>query len=161
MIRNITLVLGLILSFSVFAHQATTIKLAGDGNLVGLPNEYLPANFDRSSWTLSIADKKYVFPACVSNQLSDLKVRDFKVESSWYNPIIIISDTETHSFPSYIKISVKSEGFYILLDLDTTRPFDANSPEYSELAIDEICGLLSSPNKNSIIDSAKNASQNK
>jgi len=161
MTRKILIVIGLLVSYYTVAHQDTIINLASDGNLIGLPKEYLPASFERSSWTVSIADKKFVFPACISTQLADLEISEFDIKSSWYNPIIIISDTENLSLPSYLNITVESENFSVLLKLDTARPFNPYHPEYTDLTTDEICDLRPSPNKNLIIDSAKNASQNK
>lgn len=161
MSRRIALFIGLLVSFGAVAHQDTIIKLAADGNLVGLPKEYSPANFNFSNWTLSIADKKYVFPTCISGPLSDLRANQFQIKSSWYNPVIVISDTDSYSFPSYIKITVESENFSVLFDLDTVKPFNPLHSEYAALTTGEVCNLLSPPNKNLIIDSAKKASQNK
>jgi hypothetical protein len=159
--QRIALFIGLLVSFGTVAHQDTTIKLAADGNLVGLPKEYSPANLDFPNWKLSIAGKKYAFPTCVSTQLSGLDVNELEIKSSWYNPIIVISDTESYSFPSYIKIAVESENFYVLFNLDTVKPFNPLHSEFAVLTSAEICNQLSPPNKNLIIGSAKKASQNK
>jgi hypothetical protein len=159
--RSIALFIGLLVSVGATAHQDTAIKLATDGSLVGLPKEYSPANFNFSNWTISIADKKYVFPTCISTKFSDLGVNQFQINSSWYNPVIVISDFDSYSFPSFIKITVESENFSVLLDLDTVKPFNPLHSEYAVLTTGEVCNLLSAPKRNLIIDSAKKNSQNK
>ena len=139
MYRSILCIVVMCIPFPLAAHQDTTLKLESDGRLVGLPQEYLPANLDISSWTISIVKQQFTFPRCLSSRLKGVKESDIEISSSWYNPVHVVSEDEYFSFPSYLKIEIESKDFVALFKLDNAKPFDTTHPEYKEIDDVDVC----------------------
>lgn len=142
MIRFVVFIIATLAISDLSAHQDTILKLEQNGDLLGLPSEYSPAKFDKEKWVISIKDNSYVFPKCISATLGELKTSEILITSSWYNPVVVVSDDEYHSFPSYLRIVVESVGFSVLLKSDTVKPFDKNSSDYEDLSEKKVCDLL-------------------
>ena len=145
MYRNIALVIGIILSLDVLAHQDRIIQFTKDGELMGLPESYSPAFFDSMEWSLTIAGHHFVFPSCIADILSTQSHEDILITSSWYH-------TRAPIMPNYLHIKVISKKFSVVVGLDDARPFeldsdtlkyrDSSEVKYKKLTESEICGLL-------------------
>jgi len=118
------------------AHQDTPLSFKG-GKIVGLPERYSPASFDKRKMSLKIKGKELVFPKVLRNLLmADVNDDPFggipKMEphpyqyhfsSSWYHEDLL------SSLPPYILMTIKPEGdtayFELLIDMDKLEFIDA------------------------------------
>lgn len=143
--RNIALLIGILLSLDVIAHQDKIIQLTKDGELKGLPDSYSPAFFDSVKWSLKIAGNHFVFPSCVSDILNTQSHDGISITSSWYH-------TRAPRMPNYLHIKVISKRFSVVVGLDDATPFeldadtlkyqDSSKVKYRKLTESDICGLL-------------------
>jgi hypothetical protein len=126
-----SLVALVILCSVASAHQDTILKLQ-DGKIIGLPEKYLPASFDVSELSLSLADKRLVLPEVIRGLLIDdtkvdpfadkpskaIRPCKFSFSASWYHGSM--SD-----LPPYILISIVPEGaacrIELLIDMDNPK----------------------------------------
>ena len=143
MIKRACLVISLLLCSSVFAHQDRIITLESNGDLTGLPEQYLPANFNEKTHTLSIAKNTFAMPVCISKYFSFSPDSTLKITSSWYHQRSIL--------PPYINFKIspndKDYAFSLLIGLDdlavieatVTTYFSKNSGAFHQIKIDERC----------------------
>jgi len=140
--RYILIILLLLISGNIYAHEDTIISMSSEGGLEGLPKKYSPANFNISTWTLSVADSQFTFPSCVSSRYPNVKAKEFLLAGSWYHPTFMLDDINILRMPDYLSISIESRDFSVLVSLATAKPFNVGSSEFVELNSEEICELL-------------------
>jgi hypothetical protein len=121
----ILIVIMLTLQLALFAHKDTPIKLSKEGKLIGLPEKYSNAEFDRATFTLAINDKKIIIPECIKDFFKNYKEYDITFSASWYHDPGLI--------PYYIHMDiVTSENPYgcgVLFNLETLEIFQITKPE--------------------------------
>ena len=81
---GITLCL-IVISSSVFAHRDRIIALKSNGQLEGLPVEFMPACFHKEEMALSIKGTTLRFPACVKRYFPTSIDYKLLITSSWYH----------------------------------------------------------------------------
>src|SRR5690349_12848319 len=82
----------------VFGHKDTIIRLQGS-KLVGLPEQYQPAELDLSAFRLRIGGRTTVFSHFLKS-LFDQRY-DFEASASWYN---------RSRLPSYLSLHISPKG---------------------------------------------------
>lgn len=116
-----------------FSHQDTRIQLKKNGRLVGLPEKFSPARFDRSNLTLEIAENKIKLPDCVTKHFSDQGKLKFTFTASWYHA--------KGGLPKYLSLIVSSNttqsAVQVLFNLETLEIFEINIIEENK-SVDEI-----------------------
>ncbi|MEO1855953.1 MAG: hypothetical protein ABGY95_01130 [Rubritalea sp.] len=133
--KRLSLLVGLLvclLSGVLSAHQDTPLKLE-DGKIIGLPDKYQPASFDRKKKILTIAGKSLAFPAILHALFIDDRVDELfgdplpvkghayklKLSASWYHSEL---DPE---LPPYMLIRIEPDdrdyAFELLIDMDRLR----------------------------------------
>src|SRR5690554_2194681 len=123
------LILFLLFTASVFAHEDTPIKLKKNGTLVGLPEKYSPASFSTSNLILEIADRKIRLPYCVTSYFSEFDDQTFSFSASWYHSKPNLPDYEP--LPDYMLMIVSSSvdnqsDVQVLFNLETLEVFEIN-----------------------------------
>lgn len=116
MIRLVLAVLAICFlgALSASAHMDTIIELE-DGKLVGLPEEYQPAEFDIEKGALRLGPRVFQF----SEYLRSLFPKDGRYKlsfsSSWYHSDYV-------DMPSYLAIDIRPRGkdfhYHLLIDMD-------------------------------------------
>ena len=105
--------LSLFLCGPILAHKDSIIHLGEDKALVGLPNEYMPAELDLQNFRLKIKNNELKFSPFLKSLF--LEPYDLRVSASWYH--------EKSLLPSYLLLHIqprkKDFGYEILLNLDT------------------------------------------
>lgn len=113
--RYILVFLLSVFSLNTYPHSDTILQLEG-GKLVGLPDEYLPAEFDFADLRLSISGRVVIFPECIKTEFN-FDIGELLIASSWYH------EARTGSLPPYITFG--HEDSYpenLLISLDTLLP---------------------------------------
>ncbi len=107
---------------NVFSHEDTPIMLKKNGALVGLPEKYSPASFDRSGLILDVGNKRIIIPDCVSRHFAGDRNLTFTFAASWYHCSELL--------PNYISLVVSSgqnqTDIQILFNLETLEIFEIN-----------------------------------
>ena len=122
--RQIYLSILLLISLHVEANTDELIEITEDGKLIGLPLEYLPANFNMKSYSLQIGKNKVRFPECVSKYFNHAAKNSIIIRSSWFSKRV----------PYYIHMQIQPEGkdylFRLTFDLKTLLPmsFEISTP---------------------------------
>jgi len=122
------ILLSLLFSSFTFAHKDTSIKLAKEGQLKGLPKEYSLAFFTIKNSTLTIANNKLVLPECISKYLVK---NTLSFSSSWYHT--------RSSLPPYLNIRATSNTenikYTFMFNMNTLELIQAYSlPKYTNVA---------------------------
>lgn len=112
--KVVILVLAFFVS-NVFAHKDREIVIVGDGQLVGLPEQYLPAYLNLDSMHLQIGKNSLVLPKCISRYFSRYPEFNITSGSSWYH--------KQKNPPPYIYFDLKPRGqdysFRLMFALDS------------------------------------------
>jgi len=127
--RTILIVFLIFCTSSVLEHEDTPIKLKKDGTLVGLPEQYSPANFSTSELILEIGNRRISLPECVTNFFLNMDDLTFSFSSSWYHSQPILPDYEP--LPDYLSMIISSSIDYqsdvqVLFNLETLEVFEIN-----------------------------------
>ncbi|MFD2909033.1 hypothetical protein ACFSX9_09815 [Flavobacterium ardleyense] len=105
----------LFLSNSDVLHKDTSLQLEKNGNIVGLPKSFSPANFDINKKKLRLNNKEIVFPNCVKFYFDEQKNSKLDLSASWYH--------SKETMPYYLIFNIEnkkgSKGYKILVDLET------------------------------------------
>ncbi|WP_231614119.1 hypothetical protein, partial [Pseudoalteromonas sp. NZS71_1] len=117
--RLTLIVLSIFYSSFLFAHKDTGVKIQDDGVLIGLPQKYEPASFDRKSLTLQIADKKLIMPECLSKYFGDNStfMYSLDISSSWYHNLTRL--------PPYLNMTITPDN----QNIEYTIRFNMNTLE--------------------------------
>lgn len=133
--------LGLVVALfplaSTFAHEDTVLEVRGT-QLVGLPPEYSPAEFDLKARRLRIKDHEMKISGLLESFFDE--PCDVQVYSSWYH--------EPDILPPYIGLDIhpkkKAYSFRILLELRTLQLIEATvvlrrdgSTQYLPIALED------------------------
>lgn len=114
----------LLLSIASIAHTDTPIKLSEKGKLIGLPEKYSVAKFDRSTFTLTINHKQITVPECVKEFFKDYKYYKIEFSASWYH--------DPELMPHYIHMDIVTAenpiGCQIFFNLETLEIFQIAKP---------------------------------
>jgi hypothetical protein len=101
------------------AHEDTIIKLKGT-KLVGLPEQYAPAEFDRETFRLRIGRHERILPPLLQGFFEE--PHDLRFTASWYH--------DSQTLPLYIVIEIRPKNkdfhFELLLNLDTLELIETN-----------------------------------
>jgi hypothetical protein len=96
-------------------HQDRILKIDKNGNIIGLPKKFMPAQFDLNKNRLRINNKEIIFPKCISTYYEEHKNPKLLLTASWYHP--------KTSLPYYLNFQIKDSsvgyGYHILIDLET------------------------------------------
>mgnify|MGYP006143337367 CR=1 FL=1 len=96
-------------------HQDRILKIDKNGNIIGLPKKFMPAQFDLNKNSLRINNKEIIFPKCISTYYKEYKNPKLLLTASWYH--------QKTSLPYYLNFQIKdssiSYGYRILIDLET------------------------------------------
>jgi len=99
------------------AHQDKIIEIK-DGKLIGLPDQYNPANINLEELSLQIGNNKLIFPTCLSKYFTENEQYSLNSSSSWYHDL--------SRFPPYILLTVEPKNkiysYQLLFNLDTLNP---------------------------------------
>lgn len=98
------------------AHQDRVIKLEGD-RLVGLPDQYAPAEFSIGKRTVCIGGNKVRIPDCLWTLWANPEPEAFRISASWYHD-------PDHSPPYLIFGAPSADGtiaYRVTLDLDSLQ----------------------------------------
>jgi hypothetical protein len=121
------------------AHVDTPIELHGT-QLIGLPSNYSPAEFDATARRLRIGNHVFTFVGMLESFFED--PHKLRLSASWYH--------EADILPPYIVFHIQPRGkdheFKILLSLDTLRVIEADitlhrphdTLQHLPIALDEI-----------------------
>lgn len=124
--KILTLVLVFLsVQFNSFAHQDTHLEVESNGKLIGLPEKYSIAHFERSTFTLTINDRQIVIPECVKQYFKDYQNYAIVFSASWYH--------DPELLPYYIHIDIitfeNPRGCQIFFNLETLEIFQILKPE--------------------------------
>lgn len=124
----------LIISGASYAHQDAGVQIKSDGELIGLPERYQPANLSisfadmagrrgLSEIMLSIAGRETKVPACASRLINTSKKSDIAASASWYH--------KRSTLPPYLSVvffdpgsdwrSWPNSGVSLLFNLETSK----------------------------------------
>lgn len=121
--KIILIFLCILFSYNAFAHKDTQLKLEKNGDLIGLPNQYAPAQFENSTYSLSIGNKSITIPECIKKHFVNFKNPDFLFYASWYH--------NSKTLPPYISIEIMDTNiinrYKILINLNTLEIIKAIS----------------------------------
>ena len=96
-------------------HQDTPLQIDKSGNIIGLPEEFSPAEFDVDRKYLRINDTEIVFPNCLNKYFNDHEKPKINLSASWYHSKDLV--------PYYLNLDISQEnvdyGYTILVDLET------------------------------------------
>jgi len=110
----LTLISFLFLTNLNMVHQDRILKIDKDGKIIGLPKNFMPAQFDLNNNRLRIHDKEITLPKCVSIYFKEYKNPKLVLTASWYH-----SKT---TLPYYLNFEISGKdanGYNILIDLET------------------------------------------
>ncbi|MBL4623583.1 MAG: hypothetical protein JKY42_00305 [Flavobacteriales bacterium] len=112
--RLYLLTIIVIFSTQILAHQDRIIEVSKSGNMVGLPERYLPAKIDLNKSTISIGRAVFNMPICVSKYFANPDSYKMLVTSSWYH--------QRWKLPPYINFNIAPKGkdfeYSLLFELD-------------------------------------------
>jgi len=118
----VCLLAALALCRSLSAHQDTIIRLEGR-TLIGLPNQYSPAELDLEALRLRIGRHSMVFSPLLRSFFRR-QPYDLQVLASWYH------DNEDGSLPPYLTLHITPKGrdysYDVVFALDTLRVIDVS-----------------------------------
>lgn len=139
--RYFLFILMLSLSHVCFAHKDTALKITAEGIVTGLPQQFTPANFDRSNLKLTIGKTTVRFPTCIAKFFAD-ESSTINFSASWYHddeqlPAYLNIEVLQHSKDFHFQLSVglgnlKPIAFYVHIKVKS-RTF------IHELVLDEAC----------------------
>ncbi|MEP5936212.1 MAG: hypothetical protein ABJ218_13930 [Winogradskyella arenosi] len=123
-------------------HQDTPLQIDKNGDIIGLPNKYSPAKFDKSEKILRIGNRILVFPECITEYFEEHKNPKLRVSASWYHSKDIM--------PYYLNFDISDDetnfSYNILIDLETLELIyvnkemqNGNSYHNKELELSEDC----------------------
>ena len=96
-------------------HQDTPLQIDKNGDIIGLPNEYSPARFDKTEKILRIRNRILVFPECVTKYFEEHKNPKLNLSASWYHSKDIM--------PYYLNFDISDNktnySYTVLVDLET------------------------------------------
>jgi hypothetical protein len=130
LLRIVALFLALVGSAS--AHSDRKILFDPEGNLVGLPDRFLPASLvvtfppahshnAVAQVSLSIAASTFELPPCVAGLLRSTSMEHVEVSASWYHDRSLLPYylSVTFNDPEYDEDSWANPGFKLLFDLES------------------------------------------
>lgn len=123
-------------------HQDTPLQIDKNGDIIGLPNKYSPAKFDKSEKILRIRNRILVFPECITEYFEEHKNPKLRLSASWYHSKDIM--------PYYLNFDISDDetnySYNILVDLETLELIyvnkeiqKGNSYHNKELELSENC----------------------
>jgi hypothetical protein len=96
-------------------HKDTSLQLEQNGNIIGLPKNFSPANFDINKKKLRLNNKEIVFPKCLQIYFDEQKNSELDLSASWYH--------SKETMPYYLSFNIVNKkgnkGCKILVDLET------------------------------------------
>lgn len=124
------------------AHKDTPLQIDGNGNIIGLPDEFSPAKFDKNGKILRIRNKVLIFPECINEYFDEYDNPKLNLSASWYHSKEIM--------PYYINFDVSGKksnnSFNILVNLESLELIhiyeerkENNSIYEQEIVLDEKC----------------------
>lgn len=121
------------LSVSAFAHQDMIIMQEGE-KLVGLPEIYEPARFNKQSMVLRLGNNSVSFPDCFRKFFVTKESELLVIAASWYH--------NSETLPPYLTISIGPNGILsqkaIMFNMDTLLPIDTGF-SYGETQEEKEC----------------------
>jgi hypothetical protein len=112
-------------------HEDTVLILKKNGALIGLPDKYSPASFDRTNLILRVAGNSIKIPDCISKHFKNEEKFKFSFTASWYHSKFNIQNYK--SLPDYMSLNVYNENsiadFQILFNLETLDIIEMNMVE--------------------------------
>lgn len=120
------ILIAIMLTFQLplFAHEDTPIQLSKEGKLIGLPEKYANAEFNRATFTLAINDKQIIIPECIKEFFKDYKDYDISFSASWYH--------NSELLPHYIHMDITTAenpyGCQVFFNLETLEIYQVNKP---------------------------------
>jgi hypothetical protein len=109
------LVSFLFLTNTDVVHQDTPLQIDKNGDIIGLPNKYRPAKFNKSEKILRIRNKTLVFPKCITEYFEEHKNPKLNLSASWYHSKDIM--------PYYLNFDISDNetnySYTVLVDLET------------------------------------------
>jgi len=104
----------LLINLNIF-HEDRIIKIDKNANLIGLPKQFMPAQFDLNKNRLRIRDKEIVFPECMSYYFKEHKNPKLLLSASWYHSKVLL--------PYYLHFQISDHSvnysYTILVNLET------------------------------------------
>lgn len=104
-------------------HQDTRLQIDNNGNIIGLPQQFYPAKFDRKKKKLRINNREVTFPECINYYFERNKKAKLKLSASWYHSKEIM--------PYYLNFNISDEsaeyGYTILIDVETLELIHVNT----------------------------------
>ncbi len=139
--RIIVTILILLICSHTLAHTDRLIEIDGDGNLIGLPTEYLPAIFNRKEMVLNVQGSTLNVRSCLPNNV-DFGDVNVKITSSWYH--------SRSTLPPYINLSItpdRGDEYRLLFELESLNPISfkkairngKTSITYHQFKVHEAC----------------------
>ena len=105
----------LFLNNSDVLNKDTSLQLEKNGNIIGLPKNFSPANFDINKKKLRINNKEIVFPKCLQFYFDEQKNSKLDLSASWYH--------SKETMPYYLSFNIVNKkgnkGCKILVNLET------------------------------------------
>jgi hypothetical protein len=132
----------LFLCSSDVMHQDTPLQIDDNGYIVGLPDKFSPAKFDKIEKVLRIRNRILVLPECITDYFEKHKNPKLSLSASWYHSKDIM--------PYYLNFDISDKkvnyGYNILVDLETLELINVekstekgNSIYYEEIELDINC----------------------
>ena len=114
-----------LLAGPALAHEDTSVEIAPDGSLLGLPVKYEPGRLTYSAMALRLrlGDHETILPPCLTAHLGLAKAR-LDAYASWYH--------RNSPLPAYLGVNIvhgerrqgRFDGFTLLFNLETATLMD-------------------------------------
>lgn len=123
-------------------HKDTSLRVEKNGNIIGLPKNFSPANFDINKKKLRLNNKEISFPKCLQFYFDEQKNSKLDLSASWYH--------SKETMPYYLTFNIenkkRNKGYKILVDLETLELIhiykfkrNRNSESNAFIELDEKC----------------------
>ncbi|WP_062615225.1 hypothetical protein [Flammeovirga sp. SJP92] len=138
--KTMIIFLFLLVNSLTIAHEDTLLKVDDKGNIVGLPDQFLPAKFDLDAKKIRIKDTEVTLPKCMSSYIAEHENLEIKITASWYHSKELI--------PYYMNIKLSDKegksGYFLLVGLETLELIEAkemiqNGNETTNINFDLSC----------------------
>lgn len=111
----LTLISLLLLTNFNVVHQDKILQIDKNGNIIGLPKKFMPAQFELNKNRLRIHQKEIVFPKCISTYFKEHKNPKLLLSASWHHSKTFL--------PYYLDFQIRDpnvdSGYNILINLET------------------------------------------
>lgn len=126
MFSKILLLILVIYCCAVQAHRDTVVDMNENGDLIGLPDKYMPANINLNTDEITIGENTKRIPIEISRLYKFENDYNIRILSSWYHDRSLL--------PPYLTIEIKPEGrkyaYLAMLNLDNLSVIEVQVVTY-------------------------------